>query len=89
MDPSASWNGSEIVNSNFPGTSSPRVIKIPMFDTSTPPPAGRHTITMSNMGAFFLLPMQGNNVLGVFLGIATGGVSGTSTTHLQMVKLIN
>ena len=89
MDPNASWNGSEIVNSDFPATSSPRVLKLPMFDTSVPPPPGRHSITMSNMANFFLLPMQGNNVLGVFMGLVSSGVSGTTTTHIKMVHLTN
>jgi hypothetical protein len=89
LDSDASWNGTSIVNSDFGGLSSPRVIKIPMFDTSIEPPAGRHSITMSNMASFFLLPMQGNNVIGVFLETITSGVTGSTPTHLQMVHLVN
>jgi hypothetical protein len=88
-DPEAYWDNttSSIVDSKYPGNSSPRIIKIPMFDSAQPPPNGRNSVIVSNMGAFFLLPMQGNDVTGVLMTIFTRGVIGTKDTHLKIAHL--
>ena len=90
-DPYASWNGSSITNSDFPGFSSPRIITLPMFDTSLPPEPGRSTVTISNFGAFFVHEMVGKDVLGVFMGITTTGqIGGPGTTsNIYSVRLTN
>lgn len=89
-DPNASWDGSTITNSDFPELTSPRVIKVPMFDADEGMPKGRDTITVTNMGAFFLLGIDGTgNVQGVFLEIVTSGPTGSQETFLKKVRLIN
>ena len=87
LDPNASWNGTQIVNSNYPGNSSPRVIKIPMFDINNPPHAGRGNITVTNFGAFFVLPMQSQDLCGIFIETTTAGLAGSSGTFLKRVHL--
>jgi hypothetical protein len=87
LDPAASWNGTQIVSSIFPGNSSPRVIKIPMFDINNPPSAGRGNVTVTNFGAFFVLPMQGQDLCGIFIETTTAGIAGSSGTFLKRVHL--
>jgi Flp pilus assembly protein TadG len=92
QDPSAYWNGTDIVNSAFPGNTSPRIIKIPYFNGDTTPKGGRGSIIVTGFGAFFITGMSGKDVNGVFLEYVTneGEFSNSSGgfTSINKVKLI-
>ena len=86
-DPNAYWNGREIVNSDFPGFSSPRMIIVPMYDPNSPPDSGRNTVTVIGLGSFFVLGMQGMNVTGIFIEMITDGTQGSGNTMLRGARL--
>ena len=88
-DPGAYWDGTAVVNSAFPGYSSPRIGKISFFDPADPPDIGRERVTIIGLGAFFLEGMQGNDVVGRFIKIITSGVTGTGSMGLYSVRLIS
>jgi len=93
QDPGASWDNSlqAVVNSNFPGFSSPRILKVPFFDINNPPHPGREEVTVAGLGAFFLesVTSQGN-VIGRFIKITTEGTNkaGPGAGLLYKVKLL-
>ncbi len=90
QDPNAYWDGTkgQVVHSNYPGYSSPRIIKIPMYDPNYPPKSGRSTITVVRLGAFFLEGMQGKDVVGRFMKITTSGIWGPGPSMLYGMKLV-
>lgn len=89
MDPDAFWNGSEIEGSAFPGTASPRVVKIPLYDPDDPPDSGRNSVTVTSLASFFITGIQGGNVIGVFMEKITSGRFGTGNTMLKGVRLVS
>lgn len=89
QDPNAYWDGDEIAGSCFPGMSSPRVVKIPLYDPNDPPSPGRKSITCIGLGAFFIDRMNGKDVIGIFLRMITNGEKGSGYSYLRGVKLIN
>jgi len=93
QDPGAYWNNSlkAVVNSNFPGFSSPRILKVPFFDANNPPQPGRREVTVAGLGAFFLEGItNGGEVLGRFVKITTEGTNkaGPGAGLLYKTKLI-
>ncbi len=93
QDPGAYWNNSQkaIVNSNFPGFSSPRILKVPFFDPNNPPRNGRDEVTVAGLGAFFLEGVaNGGEVIGRFIKITTEGTNkaGPGAGYLYKVKLL-
>jgi len=90
MDPDATWNTAtnEIDGSLFAEFASPRVCKIAMYDPNFPPEAGRQEVTVIRLGAFFLVGLQGKDVIGRFIEITTGGVWGPGDSDLYGVKLV-
>jgi hypothetical protein len=88
MDSYAYWDGSRIVDSAYPGTSSPRIVKIPFYDPNDPPTSGRNTITVIGLGAFFVKEMQGKDVIGVFMNKVTNGKFGSGKSMLKGVRLV-
>lgn len=88
QDPNAYWNGTEVANSDFAGSSSPRIIKIPFYDPDYPPGPGVDTVTVIRLGAFFLEDMQGRNVTGRFIKEITSGTFGPGPSDLYGVKLV-
>jgi hypothetical protein len=93
LDPYASWGETQnkVVNSSYPGDTSPRIIMIPFYDPNDPPSSGRNTITVTNLGAFFLEGVKGRNVYGRFIEIVTVGSGwGNIPTPLSLkrVKLV-
>ncbi len=89
MDPDAYWNGSKVAGSRYPGFSSPRIIKIPLYDPNNPPDSGRSYIDCIGLGAFFIQGMTGKDVIGIFLRTITNGQTGSGYSYLRGVKLIN
>ena len=89
LDPCAYYSGGEIVNSWYPGTSSPRVVKIPLYNPNDPPDSGRNTITVIGLGAFFLEGSQGKDVIGRFMHKVTDGTIGNGYSFLQGVRLVS
>jgi hypothetical protein len=87
-DPGAYWNGQELVGSAYPGTSSPRVVKIPFYDPSDPPNSGRNTINVIGLGSFLLLGVHGDDVVGVFVEKMTSGTFGNGNSLLKGTKLV-
>lgn len=93
QDPGAYWNPSlqAVVNSNFPGFSSPRILKIPFFDPDFPPLHGRDEVTVAGLGAFFLEGVSiTGEVRGRFIKITTEGTNqaGPGAGMLYKVKLL-
>jgi Flp pilus assembly protein TadG len=88
QDPYAYWDGREIVNSGFPGTSSPRIVKIPLYNSGDPPHSGRKSITCIGLAAFFLLGMQGKDVMGIFVAKMSNGTFGGGNSMLRGARLI-
>ncbi|MBN2410661.1 hypothetical protein JXQ31_03145 [candidate division KSB1 bacterium] len=90
MDPNANWDGNKVADSAYPGFSSPRIIKVPLYDSNLAPDSGRNTVTVVGLGSFFLMGMSGRNVQGVFLEITTSGfgASGQINSTLNGVRLI-
>ena len=87
-DQGAYWDGNNVVNSSYPGTSSPRIIKIPLFDPNDPPTSGRNSIIVTGFAAFFVQGMQGKDVIGVFMNKVTGGYFGSGNSMLRGVRLV-
>jgi hypothetical protein len=73
-DPSAYWDSAanEVLGSAY-GTS-PRVVKIALFDPYSTPKSGRNHVVISKLGAFFLEGVTGQStVRGRFMDMATLG----------------
>ncbi|MBN2355313.1 hypothetical protein JXO59_04330 [candidate division KSB1 bacterium] len=87
-DPGAYWNGQRVVNTEYPGYGSPRIVKVPLWDSRFPPEPGRNTLTVIGLAAFFLEGVQGRNVFGRFIEITTSGTEGNDYSTLYKVKLI-
>ncbi len=77
LDPNAFWAGDHVESSLFVGMSSPRVVKIPLYDPAYPPDSGRNEITCIGLAAFFIEGMQGKNVIGRFVKMITHGSYGS------------
>jgi hypothetical protein len=90
MDPNAYWDNSSniVVDSDYPGYSSPRIVKIPFYDPNYPPDSGRNTVEVIRLGAFFLEGVQGRNVYGRFIEITAPGYWGSTYTSLYGIKLV-
>ena len=88
MDDGAYWDGSGISNSSYPEFSSPRIVKIPLYDPAKAPDSGRNTITVIGFAAFLVEAMQGKDVEGVFLEITSPGSAGSGYSLLRCVHLI-
>jgi Flp pilus assembly protein TadG len=89
QDPNVYWNGSCVVNSNGdPVYSSPRIIKLPLYDRNDPPDSGRNTVEIIGLAAFFIEDVQGRDVIGRFIEITTNGTLGNGYSLLKGVKLV-
>lgn len=94
MDPTAYWDstggpdGAGGVVSDFPGYSSPRILKIPFYDFNIVPDSGRNSVIVIRLGAFFLEGMQGRDVIGRFIEITAPGSMGPGPSSLYGVHLI-
>jgi Flp pilus assembly protein TadG len=74
LDPNAYWDDglNTVMGSDF--GQSPRVIKVPYFDPSIPPSAGRDLVHVSKIGAFFLEGTgPGSQVTARFMRLASPG----------------
>jgi len=88
MDNGAYWDGNGIANSTYPEFSSPRIVKVPLYDPNQPPDPGRNSITVIGFAAFLVESLQGKDVVGVFLEITSPGSSGSGYSLLRCVHLI-
>ena len=88
LDPNAYWDGSQVVNSDYPGASSPRIVTIPLYDYNDPPSSGRNTIEVIGLAAFFIDRLQGKDVIGYFMGKVTTGNFGPGYSFLFGTRLI-
>jgi Flp pilus assembly protein TadG len=88
QDPCAYWDGREIVNSSFPGTSSPRIVKLPLYDPNDPPDSGRKSIHTIGLASFFLLGMSGKDVMGIFVDKLSKGTFGNGNSMVWGVRLV-
>jgi hypothetical protein len=90
MDPSAYWDqsGNIVADSDYPGYSSPRIVKIPFYDPDYAPDSGRNTVEVIRLGAFFLEGVQGRNVMGRFIEITSPGFWGNTSSSLKGIKLV-
>lgn len=98
MDPDATWHlaTGTIVNSAYdPPESSPRVVRIPLFDPTTLIDLegnnleGRKPVIFTNMTAFFIEGMEGKDVVGRFLAMSgVGAASGPTMPSIQFARLV-
>lgn len=92
QDPGAFWDtqSGSVLGSNYPGFSSPRIIKIPFYDPNSPPSNGRSTITVTGLGAFFVEGLSGKDLIGRFMKITTEGNNkgGPGAGLLYKIQLI-
>ena len=89
MDAGAYWDGEQVrKNSGYPGNSSPRIVKIPLYDPEYPPDTGRNYITVIGLGAFFLQGMNGKDVMGVYMEKVTTGSFGDGYSFLRGARLV-
>ncbi|MBC7186529.1 MAG: hypothetical protein H5U38_05795 [Calditrichaeota bacterium] len=86
-DPNAYWDGDHVEGSSYPGDSSPRICKIPLIDPNEDP-NGRSEVTVVRLGVFFLVGMDGQDVVGYYMRAATRGEMGGGGSDLFAVKLI-
>jgi len=89
MDPTACWDGTRIVSSAYPGTSSPRVVKLPLYDPDLPPESGRNTIQVTGLASFFITGIHGGDVIGIFMEKITSGQLGHGNSTLKGVRLVS
>jgi hypothetical protein len=59
----------KVQGSAYPAGKSPRLIPVPMFDPSHPPGPGKDSVTVTNIGGFFVTQQCGDDVMGVFVPI--------------------
>jgi hypothetical protein len=68
LDPNARWDGTGITGSQYTGTTSPRLVALPVFDVSVYAAgraSGRQDIQIINILGFFIEDLVGNDVRGV------------------------
>ncbi len=88
QDPFASWDGSRVINSRFPGTSSPRIVKLPLYDPNDPPNLGRKSINTIGFASFLVVGMMGDDVMGIFMDKLSQGTFGSGNSMLKGTRLI-
>jgi hypothetical protein len=92
QDPYLDWDsGQNYVYDTQTGQivdSSPRIIKIPLYDASYTPPSGRNGVRVIGLAAFFVTGIQGRDVTGVFMEYTTTGTPGNGNSSLKGVKLV-
>ncbi|MDZ7316799.1 MAG: pilus assembly protein TadG-related protein [candidate division KSB1 bacterium] len=88
QDKDAQWVNGRVINSMFPGYTSPRILIVPMYDPNNPPEGGRGNVQVNALGAFFLEGMSGKDVIGVFMDIIINGTRGEEYSLLHKVSLI-
>lgn len=85
-DEYAEWdtNADSVVGSAYqPWKASPRVAKIPLFDPTQKLQPGKKPIVFNNFTDFFIVGMQGKDVIGRFLSASGLGVGSTGTGGAQ------
>lgn len=87
-DPFAYFDGEKICNSDYEGFTSPRIVKIPLWDPDYPPDSGRNTLEVVGLAAFWLEGIQGRTVTGTFIEITTAGKPGNGNSTLRGIRLI-
>jgi hypothetical protein len=91
LDPNAQWDlaNATVTNSWFdPAEASPRVVYMPLFDPSTPVEPGKKPIMFNNITAFFIVGMNGNEVIGRFMELSGMGGPGPTMPGIQYVALV-
>jgi Flp pilus assembly protein TadG len=82
QDKDAEWDvdADSVVGSSYqPWKASPRVVKIPLFDPTQKLEPGKKPIVFNNFTDFFIVDMQGKDVIGRFLYASGIGVGSTGT----------
>ena len=96
-DKDARWdvNADSVIGSLYqPWKASPRVVKIPLFDPTQKLEPGKKPIVFNNFTDFFVVGMQGKDVIGRFLTASGIGVGSTGTggaqegSNLKFVHLV-
>lgn len=88
QDPYAYWDGSKVADSAFPGNSSPRIVKIPLYDANSPPDNGRTYIDVIGLASFFIVGLQGKDVIGIYMEQTTSGSFGNGYSFLRGLRLV-
>jgi hypothetical protein len=88
QDPNAHWSNNTVAGSRYSGLSSPRIVKVPLFDPDELPNSGRSSVTVVGFAAVFLEGFSGNDVVGRFIRIFSSGNIGNGVSMLYQVRLI-
>ncbi len=93
QDAGARWDNAQktVVNSKFPGFTSPRILKVPFFDPDAALEAGRDEVAVTGLGAFFLEEASyDGDITGRFIKITTEGTNtaGPGAGYLYKIKLL-
>lgn len=91
QDPDAVWNSSLGCVTDSGGSTcrgSPRIRPAPMFDPTQTPDPGMQPFTLTNYAGIFIQGMQGNDVIGIFLGYSGIGPAGTGSTSGPLIRTI-
>lgn len=88
QDSNAHWSNNTVAGSRYSGLSSPRIVKVPLFDPDDPPKNGRSSVTVVGFAAFFIEGFSGNDVVGRFIRIFSSGNVGSGVSMLYQVRLI-
>lgn len=88
QDPTAYWDGSKVVGSAYPGYSSPRILKIVIYDPIDPPTEEDPEINVVGLAAFFFELGSCHELIGRYIKITTTGVVGDGYTYLTTTALV-
>jgi len=88
QDPTAYWDGSKVVGSSYPGYSSPRILKIIIYNPLNPPTKDDPRIHAVGLAAFFFVLGYCDQIIGRYIKITTEGVVGDGYTYLTTTALV-
>ena len=90
LDPFAEWSANGVINSWYPGHSSPRICKIALIDPNMLPVDGRNEVTVTRFGVFFIEGMRGQDLIGRYMNASIIGEldeNGSADSDIYAVKL--
>ena len=93
QDPGARWDASTNTVKNSAYGLSPRIVLVPFFDPRFPPNSGTSSVTVSQVGAFFIAGQNNQgDVVGYFMKVTTQGTpcpgGGDGTSMVRGIALI-
>jgi len=89
QDPDAIWdvNTNTVINSQFPGATSLRIVKVPFFNGQLDLSTAGKELPVEGLAAFFIEGLSGRDVYGRFMNMVTQGETGDGNTMLYKPTL--